>query len=242
MFSTFATAQSIIKSFGPSIPVLTNYWFSFNTTQVSGSTVTCDTKPTTTMTLSSTSAVTTASKEGNQCFFGDIQGYTALCSNIPAIVPNQTGVTVMCWFQVNQNISSGGSMGVNLHLFSLASSTSSTDRFGLYYYQSSPLKFYADYFFNQSVNTNQGGSTANGNWHHISYSMTSTGTMAIVLNGTQVYSTSGNSVSSGNFTVLRVNGRNDLNAGASIFNVDSLRIFPSAQTLSQVQSYYNAGN
>jgi len=244
MFSTIATTQSIIRML--KAPIISNYWFSFNTTQVSSTTVTCDTKPTATMALSSASAVTTTGmKEGNQCFYGGNRTYSGITSNFPSFVPRTAGITVMCWMKCNTILGSA-SISSTAYIFSIGSSANTFDGFGIAY--STNQLGAQGYIQTDPTSGNQGSFTtskitADGNWHHIALTISVAGILTAYIDGTSVNASDiSGSVSPNTYDTCTVNAKFSTPSAYGLFNIDSLRIFPSGQTAAQVLSYYNAGN
>ena len=243
MFTTIATIQSIASKTKPA-GIISNYWFSFNSTQVSGTTVTCDTKPTATMTLSNTLAFsTTGYKEGNGCFYGGNNSYSGITTNFPSIVPSVTGFTLMCWMKCNTSMNLYTTISTNAFIFSIGCSSSTADRYGLAYSTSSSggpgnLTFEMS---GSPMPVSVSKNTADGAWHHVAINASSS-TANIYIDGSNVYNTGMAGITSNTYNLCTINARCDIPTTCGLFSIDSFRIFPSVQTAAQVLSYYNAGN
>ena len=234
MFSSFSTIGAMnAKSIGSVMPTPL-YYYTFNTSTISGTTINVDTTNSTntqTLTLSSTAGLNTVSmKEGNQCFSNGNKLYNAMGTSLS--IPTATGLTVSFWF----NVIAGNGTG-NCIIFGLGQSTTSK----IYVFLSPSSNqiicntIGSNQIFNQSLTT--------GTWRHLCFTWVGT-THKSYINGVQMSYATSSSVQLPDqiWTSLSVGKSVDNVLANSYALIDCVRVYNTALTASQIQSIYTAGN
>lgn len=240
MFTTFTSIHSVLKheSIGSS-PITPLYYYTFNTSEVSGTTVNTNSFSTNTqaLTLSADGGVAVTStdpKEGDQCFHSASGTYTAINTGTMSIVTDPNiGVTISFWAKFNTVPSTLKCM------LSIGVGTAS----GSY-----RVNIYCD----QNVlewQTKVGAATLSSIiifipdtsiWYHIALTWI-VSTLVVYLNGVaRTFSTT--TLPSTTWTSLSINKRVDGSFGNADCEIDCVRIYNQKLTAAQISAIYSAGN
>ena len=244
MFSSFnATGHAIAEKNNTPITLPTNYFWSFNSTQWSGTTITSDNCTSTLVSTNASAYSTTGQKEGDRCFNGGLNQYWAVCSNLPAINPSVTGVSMSFWMKTNATMApTGAGYGGTINiLWSLTSSLTYGTGSGFFYtdipaWTTLTYENWLGTGYTDSPGLQQFGDMK---WHHFAFTYQATN-FNMYFDGVSILSsTTAQTAPNISLTYFSINGRVD-NYYPGPFQIDSLRIFPSVLTATQVKSI-NAG-
>lgn len=175
------------------------------------------------------------------------------------VMKTTTGFSACCWFRYT-NLHATGGLIFGSNLFTYSGRTSSVQiiftnattirvNLGFKYVSNNWTSCYQDF------NISTYGISNNGNWNHIGYSISTTGVVTLVVNGTSITWNSGNVIylyptGSPAYVYLADNSRayffyvGSSNAsGNSCFegNTDQLRLYNATLTVQNFQDIYNNG-
>ena len=241
MFSTLSATSSYHLSKVSSSAIKPLYYYTFNTSTISGTTVNVDSANSTnthTLTLNSTAGTWTTFKEGDRSFTNGNKQYW--CENIGGLsIPTNNGVTICFWFYVLTGNGTGNQL-----FFSTGIGTTSK-----IYLLSSP----GSSQIVLSIQNNTGNNIftealPTSTWKHFAFTYTGT-TLKCYINGVLKTFTSTSVPSLPNETWTSMSVGRDVSQGApgNIYGpgytaIDCVRVYNQVLTQAQIQSIYNAGN
>jgi hypothetical protein len=239
MFSTLSSTGSyqIIKP-SPSATLL--YYYTFNSSTISGTTINVDpisinTQP---LTMSNTLSIISSNptpKEGDRCFNSGNKLYNAV--NLSTMnIPTVKGITVSLWV----NSLAAGSTNQQVIGFGVGTTTRT------YLFLDGSKTQILVYNHNGTTGGNQistGNTLSSSVWHHYAFTWTGS-TIKIYMNGVLKTNNTSNPITLPNetWTSMAV-GKDVGNAlGNSYSAIDCVRVYSGVLSLSEIQSIYNAGN
>ena len=239
MFSSLSSTNSyqIMKPLSSAILL---YYYTFNSSTISGTTINPDPISTNTQTLTMSNTLSIISsnptpKEGDRCFNSANKLYNAVnlsTMNIPTI----KGITISLW------VNSLSTVSTNQQVIGFGIGTTSRT----YIFLDGTKTQILVYTHNGTTGGNQistGNTLSSSVWNHYAYTWTGS-TIKIYMNGVLKTNNTSNPINLTNetWTSMAV-GKDVGNAlGNSYSAIDCVRVYSGVLSLSEIQSIYNAGN